>query len=81
MGPLALLPGQHQAGLAQDLHVVRKARLGQGQRFLQFAGTFFPAAQLFQNGQTLGVTQCLEDLGVLLVGIHGLYLTSKFLDV
>ena len=72
MRPFSLLPAGHDAGIAQDLHVIGQTGLSQIHRFLQDAGAFLAAAQLLLNGKALRVTQCLEHLGVLLVCPHSL---------
>ena len=79
MGPLALLTAGHQTGVTQNLHVVGEPRLGQIHGLQQDAGTLFPAAQLLQNGQALGVAQGLEHLCVFLVGIHVITLHQNIL--
>ena len=47
--------------------------------FLQDTSTFLAAAQLFQNGKTLRITQRLKHLGVLLVVSHLLTPHQKLL--
>lgn len=77
--PFAFLPTDYDTGIAQDFHVIGQPGLRQIHWFLQDTSTFLAAAQLFQNGKALRITQRLKHLGVLLVVSHLLTPHQKLL--
>src|SRR5689334_13023147 len=58
---LALSPGGHNAGIAQDLDVLREVGLGDTQLALQVGGRIFPVRDDVEQVDTGGVRECLAD--------------------
>ena len=58
--PFANLAGVYKSGFAEYVHMVRKGRLPDSERFQQLAAAFFAAYQKLKNFQTVIVCQSLE---------------------
>jgi hypothetical protein len=68
--PLALLPTFHNAGFAQNLHVIGQGGLADFHLVNQYASTLFTTAKQFQNSKPFFIAEGFKYFSVFLVGVY-----------